>query len=82
MKLTEEEKKLLINVKDESAWYAICDDIKSRRNGIYPDYLSREILQIYQNKFPVDKYKEWALPSFGKPKLRTDYARISSISEI
>ena len=59
MKLTEEEKQLLIGVKDESAWYNICEDIKARRNGIYPNYLSREILQIYQNKFPVDKYKEW-----------------------
>ena len=61
MKLTEEEKKLLISAKDESSWYTICDDIKSRRNGIYPNYLSREILQIYQNKFPIDRYKEWAL---------------------
>ena len=59
MRLTEEEKQLLIGVKDESAWYNICEDIKARRNGIYPNYLSREILQIYQNKFPVDKYKEW-----------------------
>ena len=59
MKLTQEEKQLLIGVKDESAWYNICEDIKARRNGIYPNYLSREILQIYQNKFPVDKYKEW-----------------------
>ena len=61
MKLTEEEKKLLINAKDESSWYAICDNIKARRNGIYPNYLSREVLQIYQNKFPIDKYKEWDL---------------------
>ena len=61
MKLTKEEKKTLIDAKDETEWYAICDDIKARRNGIYPNYLSREILQIYQNKFPVDKYKEWDL---------------------
>tara|TARA_Y100001970_G_scaffold285390_1_gene404927 strand:- start:18983 stop:19660 length:678 start_codon:yes stop_codon:yes gene_type:complete len=61
MKLTEEEKQLLISAKDESVWYSICDDIKNRRNGIYPNYLSREVYQIYQNKFPIDKYKEWAL---------------------
>ena len=61
MKLTKEEKKLLINAKDESDWYSICTDIKDRRNGIYPNYLAREILDIYQNKFPVNKYKEWAI---------------------
>ena len=54
MKLTKEEKQLLINSKDEADWYSICDDIKDRRNGIYPNYLAREILEIYQNKFPVD----------------------------
>ena len=58
MKLTKDEKQSLINAKDETAWYQKCDEIKARRNGIYPNYLSREILQIYQNKFPVDKYKE------------------------
>ena len=57
MKLTEEEKQLLIHAKDEADWYKICDDIKSRRNGIYPNYLAREVLEIYNNKFPVDMYK-------------------------
>ena len=61
MKLTKEETQLLINAKNEPDWYSICDDIKDRRNGIYPNYLAREILQIYQNKFPIDKYKEWAI---------------------
>ena len=28
MKLTKEEKDLLINAKDEVVWYSICDDIK------------------------------------------------------
>ena len=58
MKLTKEEKQSLIQAKDESHWYALCDDIKARRNGIYPNYLAREILEIYSNKFPIDKYKE------------------------
>ena len=57
MRLTEEEKQLLIHTKDEADWYKICDDIKSRRNGIYPNYLAREVLEIYNNKFPVDMYK-------------------------
>ena len=61
MKLKKEEKQLLINSKDENDWYKICDDIKARRNGIYPNYLAREILEIYNNKFPIDKYKEGLL---------------------
>ena len=53
MKLIEEEKEKLMKVKDEQAWYAVCDEIKDRRNGQYPSYLSREILELYQQKFPV-----------------------------
>ena len=52
MKLIEEEKGKLLKAKDEKAWYAVCDEIKDRRNGQYPDYLSREILEMYQEKFP------------------------------
>tara|TARA_B100000579_G_C22829854_1_gene855318 strand:+ start:618 stop:1292 length:675 start_codon:yes stop_codon:yes gene_type:complete len=63
MKLTQDEKQSLIQAKDESGWYAICDDIKARRNGIYPNYLAREILEIYNNKFPIDRYKD---SSFGQ----------------
>ena len=53
MKLIEEEKEKLLKAKDEKAWYTICDEIKARRNGQYPSYLSRQILQLYQEKFPV-----------------------------
>ena len=53
MKLTEEEKDKLLKSKDEKAWYSICDEIKDRRNGQYPNYLSREILELYQGKFSV-----------------------------
>ena len=42
-----------LKAKDEKAWYLICDEIKDRRNGQYPNYLSREILELYQQKFPV-----------------------------
>ena len=52
MKLIEEEKEKLIKAKDEDAWYAVCNEIKERRNGQYPAYLSREILKMYQEKFP------------------------------
>ena len=31
----------------------VCDEIKERRNGQYPSYLAREILDLYQEKFPV-----------------------------
>ena len=53
MKLIEEEKEKLLKSKDEQAWYTICDEIKNRRNGQYPSYLSREILSLYQKKFPL-----------------------------
>ena len=53
MKLIEEEREKLLKSKDEQAWYTICDEIKDRRNGQYPSYLSREILELYQKKFPV-----------------------------
>jgi len=53
MKLIDKEKEALLKTKDEKAWYTVCDEIKARRNGQYPGYLSREILQLYQDKFPV-----------------------------
>ena len=59
MKLTQEEKNKLISAKDEAEWYSICEDIKTRRNGLYPNDLAREVLSIYHNKFPVNKYPGW-----------------------
>ena len=53
MKLIEEEREKLLKSTDEQAWYTICDEIKDRRNGQYPSYLSREILQLFQDKFPI-----------------------------
>jgi len=52
MQLIDEEKEKLLKSNDENAWYKVCDEIKARRNGQYPSYLAREILQIYQEKFP------------------------------
>ena len=53
MKLIKEEKEKLLKSKDERAWSTVCDEIKDRRNGQYPSYLSREILELFQEKFPV-----------------------------
>ena len=53
MKLIDEEKEKLSKAKDEKGWYAVCEEIKARRNGQYPAYLSREILELYQEKFPA-----------------------------
>ena len=53
MKLIEEEKEKLLKAKDEDAWYKICDEIKARREGQFPNYLAREILELFQKQFPV-----------------------------
>ena len=53
MKLTDDEREKLEKAKDEKGWYQVCDEIKARRNGQYPDYLARDILEMYQVKFPV-----------------------------
>ena len=53
MKLIDKEKEKLLKTKDEQAWYTVCDEIKARRNGQHPSYLSREILQLFQETFPI-----------------------------
>jgi len=53
MKLIKEEKEKLLKSKDKDTWYQVCNEIKDRRNGQYPSYLSREILDMFQQKFPV-----------------------------
>ena len=52
MKLIDKEKEKLLSAKDEQEWYKVCDEIRTRRNGQYPSYLAREILQLFQDKFP------------------------------
>ena len=52
MALRRDEKRELKSSKTEEEWYTICDKIKIKRNGQYPPYLSREILNLYQRKFP------------------------------
>ena len=51
MKLIEDEIAKLNKANTEVDFYKICDQIKARRNGQYPPYLSREVLDIYNNKF-------------------------------
>ena len=53
MQLTKEEKEKLLQSKDENAWYQVCDEIKARRNCQYPTYLARNILHLFQKKFPI-----------------------------
>ena len=54
MRLTADEKSSLESSKDEAQWYKVCNQIKERRNGQYPNYLSREILDLFQKKFPPE----------------------------
>lgn len=51
MKLIEDEVSKLNKARTEADFYKVCDQIKARRNGQYPPYLSREVLDIYDNKF-------------------------------
>ena len=30
----------------------VCEKVKKKRNGQFPNYLAREILTLYQEKFP------------------------------
>tara|TARA_B100000945_G_C19985798_1_gene414270 strand:+ start:392 stop:574 length:183 start_codon:yes stop_codon:yes gene_type:complete len=53
MALLDTEKEKLMKARDQKAWYKICDEIKARRNGQYPNYLSRTILKLFQKKFPI-----------------------------
>tara|TARA_Y100000758_G_C15800781_1_gene330806 strand:+ start:273 stop:455 length:183 start_codon:yes stop_codon:yes gene_type:complete len=54
MKLTEDERSNLESSMDEAQWYKVCDQIKERSNGQYPNYLSREILDLFLIKFPPE----------------------------
>ena len=51
MRLIEEEIAKLNKAKTEADFYKICDQVKARRNGQYPSYLSREVLDIYDKIF-------------------------------
>ena len=53
MQLTTEEREKLQKSTDEKVWYQVCDEIKDRRNGQFPNYLAREVLELFQQQFPV-----------------------------
>ena len=55
MQLSEGEINKLKKCNKEVDWYKICDEIKERRNGQYPNYLSREIVHLFQEKFPPEQ---------------------------
>ncbi len=52
MNLTEKEKAKIKKVQTEDDFYLQYNKIKSARNGFLPSYLVREILEIFNNKFP------------------------------
>ena len=52
MNLTEKEKAKIEKVQTEDDFYLQYNKIKSARNGFLPSYLVREILEIFNNKFP------------------------------
>jgi hypothetical protein len=58
MSLTRDERRELVDSKSEKEWYEICDKIKVKRSGQYPPHLSREILHLYQQKFPEKLIEE------------------------
>ena len=64
-----QEKNKLISAKDESQWFKIIDEIKLIRNGLYPNDLAREVLAIYDNKFPVNNYPEFEQSKESKMKV-------------
>ena len=51
MGLIEEEIAKLNKAKTVADFYKVCDQVKARRNGQYPSYLSREVLDIYDKNF-------------------------------
>ena len=51
MGLIEEEIAKLNKAKTVADFYKVCDQDKARRNGQYPSYLSREVLDIYDKIF-------------------------------
>ena len=51
MRLTHSEKEKLLSSQTEQEWYKVCDEIKFKRSGQFPPYLTREVLKLYQSKF-------------------------------
>ena len=54
MNLTEKEITAFGRVKSEDDFYTQYNKVRSARNGFLPSYLVREVLVIFNNKFPKD----------------------------
>ena len=52
MNLTEKEKTKIERVKTEDEFYDQYNKIRLARNGFLPSYLVREILELFNRKFP------------------------------
>ena len=54
MYLTEKEKNNFNKTRTEDEFYAQYSKVKDARNGILPNYLVREVLAIFNDKYPKD----------------------------
>lgn len=54
MHLTDKEKSVFKKTKTENEFYSQYSKVKEARNGILPNYLVREVLELFNNKFPKD----------------------------
>ncbi len=54
MNLTDKEKSVFKKAKTENEFYSQYSKVKEARNGILPNYLVREVLELFNNKFPKD----------------------------
>ena len=52
MKLTVKEKNNFDKAKTEDDFYSEYSKVRDTRNGFLPNYLVREVLEIFNNKFP------------------------------
>ncbi len=62
--LTEKEKKAFNNSRDEETFYSNYTKVRQARNGFLPNYLVREVLEIFNIKFPKDHSEDWWLYYF------------------
>tara|TARA_B100000700_G_C14837769_1_gene757664 strand:- start:556 stop:732 length:177 start_codon:yes stop_codon:yes gene_type:complete len=54
MNLTEKEKNNFNKAKSEEEFYSKYSKVRDARNGFLPNYLVREVLEIFNKKFPKD----------------------------
>ena len=84
MKLIDKEKEKLSKAKDEKGWYAICEEIKARRNGQYPAYFIKRNTRIISREISgyaivMDLVINHAYLPSQKVGSRQEFARINTI---